>query len=57
MMLQLILTHTQILQTSETILQGHRDSVNAIRFNADLTFLLSGGTLYAILFVYHPNQL
>ena len=34
------------IPTSETVLQGHRDSVNALKFNADLTFLLSGGTLF-----------
>ena len=34
------------IPTSQTLLQGHRDSVNALRFNADLTFLLSGGTLF-----------
>lgn len=32
--------------TSETALQGHRDSVNAMKINADLTYLLSGGTLF-----------
>ena len=39
------------IPTSETVLQGHRDSVNTLKFNGDLTFLLSGGT-YVVLFVY-----
>ena len=34
------------IPTSETVLEGHRDSVNTMKFNADLTFLLSGGTLF-----------
>jgi WD40 repeat protein len=34
------------IPTCETVLQGHLDSVNTLKFNADLTFLLSGGTLF-----------
>jgi WD40 repeat protein len=30
------------IPTSETVLEGHRDSVNTLKFNADLSFLLSG---------------
>ena len=44
--------HLKQIPTSQTILQGHRDSVNALRFNVDLTFLLSGGMSF-----YHLNSL
>jgi WD40 repeat protein len=37
------------VQPSSIVLEGHRDSVNAIKFNADLCLLLSGGTSFFLL--------
>ena len=37
---------------SETVFKGHHDSVNAIKFNAELTFLLSGGMLFYLTIIF-----
>jgi hypothetical protein len=34
------------LESSSFTLDGHRDSVNAVKFDADLSMLLSGGKLF-----------
>jgi hypothetical protein len=34
------------LESSSFALDGHRDSVNAVKFDADLSMLLSGGKLF-----------
>ena len=38
----------QQVQPSNVVLEGHRDSVNAMKFNADLCLLLSGGTSFLL---------
>ena len=42
------MSHTT-LAFSSIVLKGHHDSVNAVKFNADLSMLLSGGKLFVCL--------
>ena len=37
------------LESSNIVLDGHRDSVNAVKFDADLSMLLSGGKSFVYL--------
>jgi hypothetical protein len=37
------------LEFSSIVLDGHRDSVNAVKFDADLSMLLSGGKSFVCL--------
>jgi hypothetical protein len=43
------LTNSFQLEPSSITLDGHHDSVNLVKFNADLSLLLSGGKLFVCL--------
>ena len=45
------------LEFSNIVLDGHRDGVNAVKFDADLSMLLSGGKSFGLPALPSPNLL